>query len=210
VAQASLRHLRAASPPANIRWHEGSVERPDRWLKLGQRGATVWFTGLSGAGKSTIAAEVEQRLLEQSRWAYRLDGDNLRHGVCADLGFEPEDRAENARRVAELAILFADAGAVALVCLVSPYAADRHAARELHEQAGIEFVEVFVNTSLRECMRRDTKGLYRQAHNGTLTNLTGIGAPYEAPRRPELELTEDLDVAGASARVLAALPALRS
>jgi adenylyl-sulfate kinase len=195
-------------PLANVCWHEGNVDRADRWRRLGQHGATIWFTGLSGSGKSTIAAAVEEQLLAAGRWAYRLDGDNLRHGVCSDLGFSRDDRAENARRVTELAALFADSGAVALVCLVSPYAADRRQARVLHEREGLDFVEVFVNTSLAECARRDVKGLYRQARRGSLANLTGVGAPYEPPRAPDVEVTEDLDVAAAAARVMAAVPAI--
>jgi adenylyl-sulfate kinase len=207
MAQAPLRHLRSAatSPGTDVCWHEGNVARSARWAHLGQRGATVWFTGLSGSGKSTVAAAVEQRLVESHRWAYRLDGDNLRHGVCSDLGFSRDDRAENARRVAELALLFADSGSVALVCLVSPYAADRRHARALHEEAGIDFVEVFVNTSLEECARRDVKGLYAKARGGALSNLTGVGSPYEAPASPDVELTEALDVTAAADRVLGIL-----
>ncbi len=196
-----------AAPRHDVCWQEGNLDRAERWRSLGQRGATLWFTGLSGAGKSTVAAAVEEQLLAAGRWAYRLDGDNLRHGVCSDLGFSRHDRAENARRVTELAMLFADAGSVALVCLVSPYAADRRHARECHKQAGLDFVEVFVNTSLEECARRDVKGLYAKARGGTLSDLTGVGAPYETPSAPEVELTEELDVAAAAARVLAALPA---
>lgn len=209
MAQAPLRHLSSAvSSAADVCWHEGNVDRAARWTHLGQKGATVWFTGLSGSGKSTVAAAVEQSLLESHRWAYRLDGDNLRHGVCSDLGFSRDDRSENARRVAELALLFADAGSVALVCLVSPYAADRRCARSLHEEAGIDFVEVFVNTSIEECARRDVKGLYAKARGGALANLTGVGSPYEAPGAPDVELTEALDVVTAASRVLAALPAI--
>ena len=209
VAQAPARDLRTAGPvpTGDVCWHEGNLDRDARWRRLGQHGVTVWFTGLSGAGKSTIAAAVEEQLVAEQRWAYRLDGDNLRHGVCSDLGFTRDDRAENARRVAELALLFADSGSVALVCLVSPYEADRRHARELHERAGIEFVEVFVNTSLAECSRRDVKGLYAKARDGALSNLTGVGAPYEAPTAPEVELTEALAVDAAVARVLAALHA---
>jgi adenylyl-sulfate kinase len=192
----------AAAPKRDVCWHEGNVERSERWRRLGQRGSTIWFTGLSGSGKSTVAIEVEEQLIVAGRWAYRLDGDNLRHGVCSDLGFSRDDRSENARRVAELALLFADAGSVALVCLVSPYAADRRHARELHEQAGLDFVEVFVNTSLEECARRDVKGLYAKARGGALSNLTGVGAPYEPPSAPDIELTEELDVGAAAARVL--------
>ena len=198
--------LEAAPAAPNICWHEGNVDRAERWRRLRQRGATIWLTGLSGAGKSTIAAAVEERLVGEGRWAYRLDGDNVRHGLCNDLGFSREDRAENVRRVAELAALFADAGSVALVSLVSPYAADRRCARELHDREGLSFVEVFVNTSLTECARRDVKGLYRQARGGGLGNLTGVGAPYEIPGAPDLELTEELDVTTAASLVLAAIP----
>jgi len=209
VAQAPPHDLRPATPQArNVSWQEGNLDRRARWKRLRQRGTTIWFTGLSGSGKSTVACAVEEELIAARRWAYRLDGDNLRHGVCSDLGFSRDDRAENARRVAELALLFADAGSVALVCLVSPYAVDRRHARELHEQAGLDFIEVFVNTSLEECARRDVKGLYAQARGGTLANLTGVGAPYEIPGAPDVELTEDLDVPAAAARVLAALPAV--
>jgi adenylyl-sulfate kinase len=210
MAQAPLRHLSSASQAgaSDVCWHEGNVGRDARWAHLGQRGATVWFTGLSGSGKSTIAAAVEEHLLQSGRWSYRLDGDNLRHGVCSDLGFSRDDRAENARRVAELALLFADAGSVALVCLVSPYASDRRHARAVHEEAGIEFVEVFVNTSIEECARRDVKGLYAKARGGALANLTGVGSPYEPPASPDVELTEALDVTTAAARVLGALPQL--
>ena len=203
MAQASIRRQPLA---ANVCWHEGNVDRAARWDALGQRGATIWFTGLSGSGKSTIAAAVEQQLIEAGRWAYRLDGDNLRHGVCSDLGFSRDDRAENARRVAELALLFADSGAVALVCLVSPYSADRQAARAIHEEAGVDFVEVFVNTSLAECARRDVKGLYAQARGGELGNLTGVGSPYEPPRNPDVELAECLAIDASCALVLGALP----
>ena len=208
MTQTPLPVARPSAPPeSNVSWHEGNVDRAARWKRLGQRGATIWLTGLSGSGKSTIASAVEEHLIAAGRWAYRLDGDNLRHGVCSDLGFSRDDRAENARRVAELALLFADAGSVALVCLVSPYGADRRHARELHEQAGLDFIEVFVNTSLAECARRDVKGLYAKARGGALANLTGVGAPYESPSAPDVELTEELGVASAAARVLDALPA---
>jgi adenylyl-sulfate kinase len=209
MTQTPLRDPRpTASPARNVCWHEGNVDRPERWKRLGQHGATIWFTGLSGSGKSTVASAVEEQLIASGRWAYRLDGDNLRHGVCSDLGFSRNDRAENARRVAELALLFADAGSVALVCLVSPYAADRLHARELHEQAELDFIEVFVNTSLHECVRRDVKGLYAKARGGALANLTGVGAPYEPPSAPEVELTERVGIASAAALVLDALPAV--
>jgi len=209
MAQVPLDDLRSVvAPRDNVSWQDGNVDRLARWTRVGQRGATIWFTGLSGAGKSTIAAAVEEQLIGAGRWAYRLDGDNLRHGVCSDLGFTREDRSENARRTAELAVLFADAGSVALVCLVSPYAHDRQHARELHQEAGLDFIEVFVNTSLEECARRDVKGLYAQARGGALLNLTGVGAPYEQPEQPDVELTEAFDIDAAAGYVLEALPAV--
>jgi len=146
------------------------------------------MTGLSGSGKSTIAVEVERALIEAGRHAYLLDGDNLRHGLNGNLGFSAEDRAENVRRVGEVAKLFADAGTVVLVSLVSPYVADRDRVRAAHEEAGVRFLEVFVNTPLEECERRDPKGLYAKARAGELKGMTGIDDPYEAPASPELEL----------------------
>ena len=189
----------------NVTWQEGEVSRDERWDCLGQRGATVWFTGLSGSGKSSTAAAVEAQLLADGRWAYRLDGDNLRHGLCSDLGFSHEDRSENVRRVSELALLFADAGALALVCLVSPYRTDRERVRALHERAGLRFIEVYVSTSLEECARRDVKGLYAQADRGAIADLTGIGAPYEPPLEPDLEIDEGLDLESATRVVLEAI-----
>jgi adenylyl-sulfate kinase len=186
----------------NVVWQEGDVARQERWECVGQRGGTVWFTGLSGSGKSTTAVAVESALLADGRWAYRLDGDNLRHGLCSDLGFSHEDRTENVRRVSELALLFADAGAIALVCLVSPYRADRDRVRKLHEQAGLAFAEVYVSTSVEECARRDVKGLYARADSGEIEDLTGVGAPYEPPLAPELEIDESLDIEAATRLVL--------
>jgi adenylyl-sulfate kinase len=191
--------------PTNLTWQESSVDRERRWQALSQQGATVWFTGLPGAGKSTIAAAVEARLIAAGRCAYRLDGDNLRHGICADLGFSQGDREKNVRRVGELARLFADAGTVALVALVSPYAACREKVRELHEREGLLFLEVFVNTPPAECERRDPKGLYARAQTGELVGLTGVDAPYEQPTAPEVELTPAMDVQMAADVVLHAL-----
>jgi adenylyl-sulfate kinase len=180
----------------NVTWHEGVVERLQRWELLGHRGATVWFTGLPASGKSTISSAVEARLVQDGRPAYRLDGDNLRHGVCGDLGFSAEDRDRNVRRTAEVARLFADAGLVAIVSIVSPYAAARAAARELHERDGLRFVEVFVNTPLEVCEQRDPKGLYARARAGELRDFTGVDAPYEPPLAPDLELCcVDVEVA---------------
>jgi adenylyl-sulfate kinase len=190
---------------ADVVWQRTTVTRGSRWQALGQRGATVWFTGLPAAGKSTLAARVEQRLIEEGRSAYVLDGDNLRHGLCADLGFAPGDRAENVRRTGELACLFADSGTTALVALVSPYAAARQAVRELHARAGLAFLEVYLSTPLEECEARDPKGLYRRARAGALASLTGIDAPYEPPPDPELEIGPEMSVEDAAAAVLSAL-----
>jgi adenylyl-sulfate kinase len=189
---------------ANVTWHEGVVERAQRWESIGQRGATVWFTGLPASGKSTVAAAVEAELVRTGRAAYRLDGDNLRHGVCGDLGFTAEDRDRNVRRTAEVARLFADAGLVALVSVVSPYAEARTFARDLHERDGLRFIEVYVNTPLEVCEQRDPKGLYARAKEGKLKGFTGVDDPYEAPLSPDIELRE-LDLAAAVERVLDAL-----
>jgi len=195
---------------ANVIWQEATVDRARRWEALGQQGATVWFTGLPGAGKTTIATAVEARLIDAGRSAYRLDGDNLRHGLCSDLGFSKGDREINVGRVGEIALLFADAGTVALVALVSPYTDCREKVRALHEREGLPFLEVFVNTPAEECVRRDPKGLYARARNGSLSGMTGVDDPYEAPRAPEVELTPELDVDAATAAVLAALGEQRS
>jgi adenylyl-sulfate kinase len=189
---------------ANVTWHTGVVERAQRWESIGQRGATVWFTGLPASGKSTIAAAVEAQLVRAGRAAYRLDGDNLRHGVCGDLGFTAEDRDRNVRRTAEVARLFADAGLIALVSVVSPYAEARTFARETHERDGLRFIEVFVNTPLEVCVERDPKGLYARAKAGQLHGFTGIDDPYEPPRSPDVEL-RCLDIEVAVERVLEAL-----
>jgi bifunctional enzyme CysN/CysC len=171
----------------NVVWHEGAVARADRPTA----GATVWFTGLSGSGKSTVAAEVERALVAAGRPAYLLDGDNLRHGLNADLGFSAADRSENIRRVGEVARLFADAGVVALVPVLSPYRADRDRARAIHDGVGLRFVEVFVDTPLEVCEARDPKGLYKLARRGEITGFTGVDDPYEAPASPDLRLTPD-------------------
>lgn len=170
----------------NVVWHHGAVERSDRaGTSLGQ-GVTMWLTGLSGSGKSTIAHAVEEALVVSGRAAYVLDGDNLRHGINADLGFSKEDRTENIRRVGEIARLLADAGLVALVPVISPYQADRDEARSKHEEIGLRFVEVFVDTPLEICERRDPKGLYARARAGEITGMTGIDDPYEAPSSPDV------------------------
>jgi bifunctional enzyme CysN/CysC len=191
---------------ADTRWHDGALTAADRAAALGFRGATVWMTGLPASGKSTLAVEIEALLVGAGRPAFRLDGDNLRHGLNGDLGFSPEDRAENVRRTAHAAALLAEAGVVALVALVSPYAADRAAARAVHEAAGVPFLEVFVSTPLAECERRDPKGLYARARAGEITGLTGVDDPYEPPETPEVVVGAGEGVDDAVARVLAALP----
>jgi bifunctional enzyme CysN/CysC len=193
-------------PSLDVRWHPSALERDARWSALGQQGGTVWLTGLPASGKSTIAVAVERALVEAGRFAYLLDGDNIRHGLSGDLGFDPASRSENMRRVAHVARLFADAGAVALVSLVSPYREDRLAARKLHEAAGLPFVEVFVDTPVEECARRDPKGLYARARAGRLSGLTGDSAPYEPPEQAELVVRGE-SVEAAARRVLAAIGA---
>jgi adenylyl-sulfate kinase len=172
------------SGSSEVVWHPGHVPRADRSELTGGPGLVVWFTGLSGSGKSTVAVEVERRLVASGRAAYLLDGDNLRHGLCSDLGFSAGDRDENVRRVGEVAALFADAGLVALVPLVSPYSAARDLVRERVETAGLRFVEVHVATPLEECERRDPKGLYAKARAGEIKHFTGIDDPYEEPLGP--------------------------
>lgn len=189
----------------NIVWHDTVVSRHDRWARHGLAGATVWFTGLSGSGKSTVANEVARRLLDAGRPAYLLDGDNLRHGLNADLGFSAADRAENVRRIGEVARLMADAGVVVLVPVISPYRADRERVRAIHAAAGLAFVEVFVDTPLELCEQRDPKGLYAKARAGELTGMTGIDDPYEPPAAPELRLVPG-DLAIQVDAVVAALP----
>jgi len=175
----------------NIVWHEGNLTRDERWKALSCTGATLWFTGLSGSGKSTVASALEQVLVSQGVNSYRLDGDNVRHGLNKNLGFSAEDRAENIRRIGEVAKLFADAGSIALTSFISPYRADREEARQLHEEAGLPFCEVFVDTPLEVCEARDPKGLYKKARAGEIKGFTGIDDPYEAPEKPELVLKTD-------------------
>jgi adenylyl-sulfate kinase len=170
----------------NVRWQRSALSRERRWKALECTGGTVWFTGLPAAGKSTLASAVEERLVEAGRSAFLLDGDNLRHGLNGDLGFDEQARSENVRRTAHVARLLAESGSIALVSLVSPYAADREAAAELHREADLQFVEVFVDAPLELCQERDPKGLYARARAGELHGLTGVTAPYEAPVHPDL------------------------
>ena len=185
----------------NLTWHEGALSRADRpWL-----GSTVWLTGLSGSGKSTIAVALERRLVLAGRPAFRLDGDNLRHGLNADLGFSPADRDENVRRAGEVAAILAEAGVVAIVPLISPYRAARDRARAVHEARGVPFFEVFVDTPIEVCEERDPKGLYTKARAGELPGFTGIDDPYEAPVSADLVLTPDLGDPGIQAGIVLAL-----
>ncbi len=173
-------------PHRDVVWHAGHVSRADRRAVLRQSGCTVWFTGYPSSGKSTIAFEVERRLVAAGQAAYVLDGDNVRHGLCANLGFSRDDRSENIRRVGEVARLFADAGLIVLASFVSPYRADRSRVRRLHDAAGLTFFEVFVDAPVDTCAKRDPKGLYQQARAGLIGNFTGVDDPYEPPEAAEL------------------------
>ncbi len=185
----------------NIQWQGSHVTPEQRLDAIGQRGCVIWLTGLSGSGKSSVALRVERHLLELGRVAYTLDGDNIRHGLCSDLGFKPEDRRENVRRVGEVVRLMADAGVIAIVALISPYRAERTAVRTRLPEG--RFVEVFVDAPLEVCEQRDPKGLYARARSGEIANFTGISAPYEPPENPELVLpTAKLDVDACVLRVI--------
>jgi len=172
----------------NITWHEGHVDRGDRQKLLKQKGATIWFTGLPSSGKSTIAFTLEHALVERGHLSYVLDGDNIRHGLNKNLGFSPEDRNENIRRIGEVARLFADAGVLACTSFISPYRVDRDQARKIHAEAGLPFIEVLVKASVELCEQRDPKGLYKKARAGELKEFTGVSAPYEEPLNPEIVL----------------------
>jgi adenylylsulfate kinase len=170
----------------NIHWHHGEITRDDRERLHGHRGATVWFTGLSGSGKSTLARALEERLFERGCQVFVLDGDNVRHGLNRDLGFSPEDRTENIRRIGEVAKLFTEFGALVLTAFISPYRRDRDAVRAIMREG--DFIEVLVDAPLDVCESRDPKGLYRKARAGEIPEFTGISAPYEAPESPELTI----------------------
>lgn len=190
----------------DVTWHHGDVSPTDRAQVTGGEGVTIWLTGLSGSGKSTVAHAVEDALIRAGRAAYVLDGDNLRHGLNRDLGFTAEERTENVRRVSEVARLMADAGMVVLVPVISPYRQDRATARMIHEAVGIRFVEVFVDAPIEVCEMRDPKGLYRRARAGEISGLTGIDSPYEPPESADLVLdTARLDVAACVRSVLTLL-----
>ncbi len=174
----------------NITWHDGQITKADRERLLHQKGIVIWFTGLSGAGKSTLALELEEKLFERGRLSYVLDGDNIRHGLNKNLGFSPEDREENIRRIGEVAKLFADAGIITMTAFISPYRSDRDQARRLLKEK--EFMEVFVKVPLDVAEERDTKGLYKKARAGEIAEFTGISAPYEEPDKPELIIDTSL------------------
>jgi adenylyl-sulfate kinase len=191
----------------DVTWHATPLERAERARVLGYVGATLWLTGLPASGKSVLAGELERRLVCAGRPAYVLDGDNLRHGLTGDLGFDRAARQENLRRVGHVAALLADAGVVAIASLVSPYAEDRAAVREIHAIKGLPFLEVFVDTPVDECARRDPKGLYARARAGGLTGFTGVDAPYEAPAAPEVVVrTVERELDDAVDDVLSRLP----
>ena len=190
----------------NVVWHDGEISRSDRYRLLGQKGATLWFTGLSGSGKSTVAVALERELAKRGRLCYRLDGDNIRLGINKNLGFTAEDRTENIRRIGEIAKLFVDTGVLALTSFISPYRSDREAARALHAASGMEFIEIYVDCPLAEAEKRDPKGLYKKARAGQIKNFTGIDDPYEAPESPELVLkTAEMDLDQEVAAILALL-----
>lgn len=177
-----------AAKSTNITAVRHRIEQADRWRANGHKGGVLWFTGLSGAGKTTLALETEKRLFERGWRAYVLDGDNVRHGLSSDLGFSPEDREENIRRIGEVAALFAEAGLIVISAFISPYRRDRRLARDA---AGDAFHEIHVDADLSVCERRDPKGLYEKARAGEIPDFTGISAPYEAPERPELTVETD-------------------
>ncbi|MBM3131442.1 MAG: adenylyl-sulfate kinase [Chloroflexi bacterium] len=174
----------------NVVWHEGRIGRADREALKGHRAFTMWFTGHSAAGKSTIAAATEKALHDRGCHTYILDGDNIRHGLNKDLGFSPEDRKENIRRIGEVASLLRDCGIINLVAFISPYRADRAAAREMTGGDGT-FIEVFVDCPVEVCEQRDPKGMYRKAREGKIKEFTGVSAPYEPPESPEIHLHTD-------------------
>lgn len=187
----------------NIVWHEGAVTKDHRYALLNQKGATIWLTGLSGSGKSTVSVALEQMMFRKGYLSYRLDGDNIRHGLNSNLGFSADDRKENIRRISEVAKLMGDIGVVTSTAFISPYIADRKVARDIHEKANIPFVEVHVDVPLEVAEQRDPKGLYKKARRGEIKNFTGIDDPYEAPEDPEVTIdTHKLSVNECAEKIL--------
>ncbi|KAF7376056.1 Adenylyl-sulfate kinase [Mycena sanguinolenta] len=181
----------------NITFHPGSVDAEERIALTGQRGVTIWLTGLSASGKSTIACALEQHLLHLHKFVYRLDGDNIRFGLNKDLGFDEKSRNENIRRISEVSKLFTDSSCITITAFISPYRADRDLARELHQKASLPFLEVFIDAPLSVVEDRDPKGLYKKARAGEIKDFTGISAPYEAPENAEIHIkTHETDVEG--------------
>jgi len=186
----------------NITFHPGSVDSEERIALTGQRGVTIWLTGLSASGKSTIACALEQHLLHLHKFVYRLDGDNIRFGLNKDLSFDEKSRNENIRRISEVSKLFTDSSCITITAFISPYRADRDLARDLHRKASLAFLEVFIDAPLSVLEQRDPKGLYKKARAGEIKDFTGISAPYEAPETPEIHIkTEETDVEG-SVRII--------
>lgn len=190
---------------SNVSWQQGRVERSRRSELFGQQGATLWFTGYSASGKSTLAFLLEQQLVENRHKAYVLDGDNVRHGLNSNLGFSASDREENIRRVGEVARLFADAGLIVIASFISPFRRDRARVRAMHEAAGLPFIEIFVDTPLAVCEQRDPKQLYARARRGEISDFTGIDSPYEAPDSPEIVIGTEATPQDSVAQLLAAL-----
>ena len=177
------------SQSTNITWHDSEVTKEDRQRQNGHKSAVIWFTGLSGSGKSTVSVALEKALFEEGQHSYRLDGDNVRHGLNKNLGFSPEDRKENIRRIGEVSKLLVDAGTIAITAFISPYREDRDEVREILEDG--EFIEVYTECSVEECEKRDPKGLYEKARSGEIKEFTGISAPYEAPKHPEITINTE-------------------
>ncbi|MCE5097066.1 adenylylsulfate kinase [Staphylococcus caledonicus] len=177
------------SQSSHITWHDSEVTKADRQQQNGHKSVVIWFTGLSGSGKSTVSVALEKALFEQGKHSYRLDGDNVRHGLNKNLGFSPEDRKENIRRIGEVSKLLVDAGTIAITAFISPYRQDRDDVRAILEEG--EFIEVYTECSVEECEKRDPKGLYEKARSGEIKEFTGISAPYEAPNHPEITINTE-------------------
>lgn len=195
----------ANSKATNVLWESSRVDRGRRFEVFGQHGATLWLTGLSGSGKSTLAFTLEHMLTDAGYKSYVLDGDNIRHGLNSNLGFSPSDREENIRRVGEVSKLFADAGMIVLSSFISPYRKDRRLVREIHQQAGLAFIEIFMDTPLAVCEQRDPKNLYERARRGEIKDFTGISSPYEVPEEPEIVVMPEDSPEESGRRILAYL-----